>query len=297
MDDPLISIIMPAHQAEDTILRATTSVLAQTWQNLELIIVSDDGCDYERLLRDEHGIQDRRIRQVGTDGVGTGDWNARNTGLAVCSSELVTIIDSDDTYAADRLQEMVPMALQDGASLDDTQILLGGDMVASLLQSEEPTTGTAVPASAVLILRDRVPVFPMWRRGIFDGRWRELPHASDVIFSLELLSAAPAMRVALNAGYQYFKRSGSMTMSESMTARSRAAYLSIIEAIAAGHYCLSPAIADVTLYEIAKNLNQAAPFAVALTENPGLTHEMLAKQFNQTPMTEAERFAFFVGKS
>jgi succinoglycan biosynthesis protein ExoO len=297
MADQLISVIMPTFRAEDTISRAVSSILAQAWRNLELVIVSDDGQDYERLLGDAHGITDQRIRQVATGGVKTGDWNARNMGLAASAADLVTIIDSDDAYAPNRLQAMAPMALRDGAALDDTQILLGQDTVATLLHEEERVLGAAVIANAALILRDRVPVFPMWRRSTFDGVWRQLPHASDVVFSLELLSAVPTMRVAANPGYHYFKRAGSMTMSDSMTARSRAAYLSIIGAIAAGDYVLSRAVADVALYEIAKNLNQAAPFGAALAENPRLTHEMLAMQFNQTPMTEAERFAFFSRKT
>ena len=294
MADPLISVIMPTYQAEETISRAVSSVLAQTWQNLEMVIVSDDGRDYERLLRDAYGIVDSRIRQVATDGVQTGDWNARDTGLAASAADLVTIIDADDAYAPNRLQVM---ALQDGGALDDTQILLGQETVATLLHGEERMSGAAIAADAALILRDRVPVFPMWRRSAFDGVWRALPHASDVIFSLELLSAVPTMRVATNPGYRYFKRTGSMTMSDSMTARSRAAYLSIIGAIAGGDYVLSGAVADVTLYEIAKNLNQAAPFGAALAENPHLTLEVLAMRFNETRMTEAERFAFFSGKT
>lgn len=291
MSDPLISVVMPVYQAEATIARAAKSVLDQTWSNLELVLASDDGRDYRTVLAGE-GVVDDRIRETSTGGVGTGDWNARNAGLATAAGDLVTIIDSDDAYAPDRLAVMAPLALADGAALDDTQLILDGRTVARLLhEGEQPP----VAVTASLILRDRVPVFPMWRRDVCNLRWRRLPHASDVVFSLELLSAAPAMRVAPVAGYLYEKRVGSMTMSSDMTARSRAAYLAIIQGIASDAYALSRPVADLALYEIAKNLNQATPFERALAADPDLTHELLAIRFNDHAMTEAERYAMFEG--
>lgn len=295
MAEPLISVIMPVYRAEETIERAAASVLGQSWSNLELVLASDDGRDYVTFLADGAGISDARIRQVSTGAVGTGDWNARNTGLRAATGELATIIDADDAYAPNRLAAMAPLALADGAALDDTQLILAGDTVATLLHEDERAAKDPAAAAAPLILRDRVPVFPMWRRRDINLAWRRLPHASDVIFSLELLSAAPGMRVAPNPGYLYFKRQGSMTMSASMAERSRAAYLTIIRAIACDDYALSRDVADFALYEIAKNLNQATAFQSSLAADPSLTHEVLAMRFNDRPMTEAERIAVFTG--
>jgi len=295
MNEPLVSVLMPAYRAEDTIARAVASVLNQDWPRLELIVVSDDGVDYERLLGEAHGVVDRRLRPVSTGGVGTGDWNARNVGLAAAQGALIALIDADDMYAPGRLAALAPLALADGAALDDTQVILNGRTVVTLLHDDERRGAAPIPATAPLILRDRAPVFPIWRRDRFEGGWRALPHGSDVVFSLELLSAAPAMRVLPKPGYLYEKRAGSMTLADSMTERSRAAYLEIIRAVAAGDYALTPEIARFALYEIAKNLNQARPFAAALAADPGLTHEVLAMRFNDRAMTEAERVAYFAG--
>lgn len=297
MADPLISVVMPAYKAEATLVRAVESVLAQTWTRFELVLASDDGLDYREFLVRRGGIADDRIRQASTGGVGTGDWNARNAGLAAATGDLVTILDADDAYAPDRLAAMAPLALADGATLDDTQLILDGRTVATLLHKDERAAGRPVRATAPLILRDRIPVFPMWRRDLIAARWRDLPHASDVVLSLELLSAAPAMRVAPDPGYFYYKRSGSMTLSADMAARSRTAYLRIVAGVAAGDYALAPVVADLALYEIAKNLNQTAPFDRALADDPGLTHELLAIRFNGRAMTEADRYAYFTGET
>jgi glycosyltransferase involved in cell wall biosynthesis len=294
MTDPLISIIMPTYKAEDTIERAVASVIRQTWARFELVLAVDDGADYLRLLGDT-GIDDPRIKIAPTHGVGTGDWNARNTGLAAATGDFVTLLDSDDAYAPERLEHMLPLAQADGAALDDTTLFLEDKILANLLHPHEQADGEKIAASAALILRDRVPVFPMWRRDLADFTWRQLPHASDVVFSLEVLSAAPALRITPYAGYLYYKRPGSMTLSDSMTARSRAAYHQIIEGIVTGAYALCPEVSDLALYEIAKNLNQAAPFGRALNDDPQLTHEICARAFNAKTMTEAERYAFFTG--
>ncbi len=292
---PLISVIMPTFEAADTVVRAVSSVLAQTWREFELIMAVDDGVDYLALLSSA-GLSDTRMRLVTTGGNGTGDWNARNLGLNAAKGDFITLLDSDDAYAPERLAHMLPLADADGAALDDTALFLDYQLIASLLHPEERQSCEAVPASASLILRDRVPVFPMWRRDIADLTWHQLPHASDVVFSLELLSAAPAMRVAPYSGYLYYKRRGSMTLSGSMTDRSRAAYHQIIAGIVTREYVLAPGISDIVLYEIAKNLNQAIPFGRSLADEPLLTHELCARAFNAKAMTEAERYAIFARK-
>ena len=62
---PLVSIITPAYRAARTLARPVRSVLAQTHADWELIIVADDGEDYEHRLAAE-GLRDRRLRFVTT---------------------------------------------------------------------------------------------------------------------------------------------------------------------------------------------------------------------------------------
>ena len=295
MAQPTISVLMPAYKAEATIKRAAKSVLKQDWPDLELVISSDDGEDYIGILL-KQGLKDDRIRQVMTGGFGTGDWNARNAALKAAEGELVTLIDSDDEYASGRLSALAPLAMKNGAAIDDTQLYLNELVVATLLHDHERIDGKSVQATAPLILRDRTPVFPMWNKKNVNINWHELPHASDVIFSLELLSAAPEMKITPHGGYLYYKRPGSMTLSDSMTQRSRQAYYAIINSITSGKYSFSPEIADFALYEISKNLNQANAFGQILSGNPNLTHEMLAIRFNQRSMIEKERIEFFRGE-
>ncbi len=113
MANSKVSIVTPAFRAERTLKRTVSSVLAQTYADWELMIVADDGVDYERCLSDQ-GVRDRRIRFVSTDRVGTGPSNARNTGLQAASGAVIALLDADDTFAPEKLALMVPLARKFG---------------------------------------------------------------------------------------------------------------------------------------------------------------------------------------
>jgi UDP-N-acetyl-D-mannosaminuronic acid dehydrogenase len=90
-----VSVLMPAYNAADTIETAIRSVLAQTWMNLELIVVDDASTDetcavIERLCR-----EDDRIRLVRQE-TNRGTYYARNIALEYATGDLITVHDGDD---------------------------------------------------------------------------------------------------------------------------------------------------------------------------------------------------------
>lgn len=108
-----VSIVMPAYCAEETIVRAVASVLAQTSAHFELIVVSDDGADYERILG-HAGISDPRIRHFESGHVGGGSPPARNIGLDAARYPLAAVLDADDAFKPEKLAIMAPLAVQYG---------------------------------------------------------------------------------------------------------------------------------------------------------------------------------------
>jgi hypothetical protein len=91
---PKVSVLMPVHNAAQTIVTAVAGLMNQTWTNLELIIVDDcstDGTwDILSGLADRHGIMAIRQEQ------NLGAYAARNRGLEAASGELITTHDADD---------------------------------------------------------------------------------------------------------------------------------------------------------------------------------------------------------
>ena len=62
MDKPLVSVCIPTYNNEDTIEETVSSVLRQTWKNLELVIVDDGSSDRTYELVTELAAEDKRIR-------------------------------------------------------------------------------------------------------------------------------------------------------------------------------------------------------------------------------------------
>ncbi len=109
----LVSIIMPAYKARDHILRSVQSVLAQTYEDWELLIVSDDQFDYQEFLKGQ-GVADERIRHFSTGGVGTGICRGRNTGVRHARGNIIASLDADDCFMPDKLSLCVPKVQEHG---------------------------------------------------------------------------------------------------------------------------------------------------------------------------------------
>jgi glycosyltransferase involved in cell wall biosynthesis len=106
-----VTVIMPAYNASETVAEAVKSALAQTMENLEVVVV-DDGSS-EPVADSLLDIQDQRLRIIRTES-NRGVSAARNTALAVVRSPVVAQLDADDFWRTDHLEGLLP-ALDDPA--------------------------------------------------------------------------------------------------------------------------------------------------------------------------------------
>ncbi|WP_428663167.1 glycosyltransferase [Reyranella sp.] len=101
-DHPRISVIMSAFNASETIVAAIDSVLSQTLQNIELIVVDDASTDETPHVLSAAASRDARIRILSnSENVGT--YVSRNRGISESTGEYVTFHDSDDWMHPERL--------------------------------------------------------------------------------------------------------------------------------------------------------------------------------------------------
>ncbi|WP_448562366.1 glycosyltransferase family 2 protein [Trichothermofontia sp.] len=107
----LVSVIIPAYQAQNTIQRAVNSLLAQTYPAWEALIIADDGADYWPLL-EPRSRQDDRLRYLSTHQIGAGSSRARNVGLSQAKGQMVAFLDADDAFLPDKLATVVPLVQQ-----------------------------------------------------------------------------------------------------------------------------------------------------------------------------------------
>lgn len=104
--DPLVSVIIPTHNRANMVSRAIRSVLAQTYTDFEVLVVSDGSTDNtEEVVK---AMQDSRIRFFEHEEP-QGASAARNMGLRAARGEYLAFLDDDDEWMSDKLEVQLPV--------------------------------------------------------------------------------------------------------------------------------------------------------------------------------------------
>ena len=104
----MISILIPAYNAEKTIHRCLDSVLGQTVADLEIVVVNDGSKDATLQILHEYAARDSRI--VIVDQANSGVAVARNAGLQKETGEFILYVDADDWVEPNMLERMLSLA-------------------------------------------------------------------------------------------------------------------------------------------------------------------------------------------
>jgi glycosyltransferase involved in cell wall biosynthesis len=190
----VISVVIPTHNRAHLVRRAVASALAQTFADLEVIVVDDGSTDGTGALL--ASLTDPRVRALRLPRR-TGAARARNAGVAAARGEWIAFLDSDDEWTADKLARQAALAGGDGAPSVVTCIcavrrgddvrhtpapddLVADDMFTHLLRwnRRPPTTSAYLVARRALL-----------EVGGFDER---LPSAQDIDLWLRLAQARHA---------------------------------------------------------------------------------------------------------
>lgn len=106
----MISVIMPAYNAANYIVESIDSILDQTFQDFEFIIVNDGSTDNTNEIIQQYAAQDIRIKILQTDHVGGGA--ARNVGVELARYDWIATMDADDVALPTRLEKSMKAARQ-----------------------------------------------------------------------------------------------------------------------------------------------------------------------------------------
>ena len=222
---PLISILMAAYEAQDTILAAIASVRAQEHDNWEVIIASDCGSDYLALFQ-TRALEDGRVRMVATPAVGSGPSAARNAALAAANGDFIAILDSDDTWQPDKLSALLPLAKESGLACDNTRAVTQDGRIIGTAYSENASPH---PIDTVTMMNTGVPHFPLLRRDLTGPGYRaELRFAEDVVFNMELIARAGTMTLLPRPLTNYVQRPDSASNGADAWQRAETAYAQIL---------------------------------------------------------------------
>ena len=107
---PLISIIVPIYNIPDCLAKCVHSITAQTWRQMEILLVDDGSTDSTGALCDTLAEEDSRIRVFHKENGGSS--SARNLGIREARGEYLGFVDSDDYIEPDMYEKLVKAALE-----------------------------------------------------------------------------------------------------------------------------------------------------------------------------------------
>lgn len=115
MNQGLVSIIVPVYKAEKYIYQCIDSLLAQTYRNIEVILVDDGSPDHCGKICDEYAAKDCRVKVIHQQNGGVSV--ARQTGIDHATGEYSIHADPDDWVEPNMIEELVTKAVADNADM------------------------------------------------------------------------------------------------------------------------------------------------------------------------------------
>lgn len=111
---PLVSVVVPTYSRADMLERSLGSIIAQTYKNIEIIVIDDNGLGSESQVNTEKIVNEFSTRtgyriNYFCHEVNQGSAAARNTGIRVSNGEFISFLDDDDEYYPERIENMVPL--------------------------------------------------------------------------------------------------------------------------------------------------------------------------------------------
>ncbi|EIK80371.1 hypothetical protein CGSMWGv1400E_05552 [Gardnerella vaginalis 1400E] len=114
-ENPLVSIIVPVYNSAKYLSGCVDSMLAQTYKNIELILVDDGSKDDSGKICDSYASKDSRVKVIHQQNGGIS--RAQNAGLDAASGEFIAFADNDDILDCQNIEILLNAILQSGASM------------------------------------------------------------------------------------------------------------------------------------------------------------------------------------
>lgn len=110
---PLVSICIPCYNTEAYVQEALQSILDQTYQNLEVIVVDDNSTD--NTLEKARTFSDSRLKIIENKEIGSNAAKARNRALSMAKGEYVKFFDADDILSSEAIESQVELLMENDA--------------------------------------------------------------------------------------------------------------------------------------------------------------------------------------
>lgn len=222
MDERAVSVIIPVYNKEEYLKRCVDSILTQTFQDIEIILVDDESTDKSGIIADEYAIRDKRIRVIHQKN--KGDVGARRTGVEVATSQYITFIDADDSFPQDAIEKLYTYCVENQLDIvfgayrrikpqrefpvfhPFSGIISGDELAAYLMDLKS------------ICLSSSFSKRSLWHDDVFLGGDIKYPTA-DVLVNIKLSKYVHRAGIINDIVYNYYCVSDSLSMRGSLTSR------------------------------------------------------------------------------
>ena len=233
--EALISVIIPVYKVEAYLEQCIISVIEQTYQSIEIILVDDGSPDQCGIICDNWAKKDSRIKVIHKKNGGLSD--ARNYGLNVARGEYIIFIDSDDLVDRTMIEKLFTALKQQEADIVECNYFCFTDNLPKKEKRESVSSAVYTAEEALsLLLNENIFKYTVWnklyRKGIFDTLRFEVGKLhEDVFFTYQAFGISKRIVKIENYLYYYRQRDGSIMGSgfsirnlDSLEARKRQFY-------------------------------------------------------------------------
>lgn len=210
----LISVIIPVYNVEKYIEKCLNSVTAQTYENLEIVIVNDGSTDSSIVYCEKCANDDNRIKILNKENGGLSD--ARNAGIDICTGNYICFVDSDDYLEKEAIERLLEKILKYNADIaigNINKVYENGEIVEmDKLEMELLTDKKKIYSNASKYV---TAWGKLYRRELFSVlRYPKDKLHEDAYIVCDLLKNANKVVQVDYYGYNYLQREGSIMNSK-----------------------------------------------------------------------------------
>lgn len=210
----LISVIVPVYKVEPYLDKCISSIVNQTYKNLEIILVDDGSPDNCPAMCDAWAEKDCRIRVIHKTNGGLSD--ARNAGMAVATGELMAFVDSDDWIAPDMYEHLYQRLTENGSDIAACGVqMVWENKISPHMLTRKGSCILSREEAMQAIIEESWLKQPVWYKLYKSELVRDIlfpvgKYHEDVFWSYQAVGIAKKVSVSDHIGYYYLQRGGSI---------------------------------------------------------------------------------------
>lgn len=220
--EKLLSVIVPVYNVENYLARCVDSILDQTYENLEVLLVDDGAKDSSGAICDAFAAKDSRVKVIHK--VNGGLSSARNAGLEAAAGEYIAFVDSDDWIEPDAYAH-----LMDVMEKFDVRLVCGGrydvdgktgEKKVGLCPKKEETISAEELVGRIFLWDgcDSSACDKLYHRSLLENfRFPEGKVCEDVPVTYKIVLEAEQAALSDRPFYNYYHRPGSISKASDIT--------------------------------------------------------------------------------